>query len=159
MYKSWTAEKAAAFQGRLCCMKLVNFIYIVIWTKRKKETRSQTVIHQCVNEEMDFVTAGCYFSCLKSNTGISRYKFPLSFQKRVSCWVDSGITCLVYERTISVPQSDAASCQLFKTFFGNCHTRSDRKGNFVLFLGLFGETLGSYLDTRESQIMAVRTRL
>jgi len=72
---------------------------------------------------------------------------------------DSGTTCLVYERPISVPQSDAASCQLFKTFFGTCHTLPDRKGNFVVFLCLFGETLGSYLDTRVSQMMTVRTSL
>jgi len=43
MEKSRTAEEAAAFQGRLCSTKLVNFSYTVTRTKRKNETRGQTV--------------------------------------------------------------------------------------------------------------------
>jgi hypothetical protein len=143
-------------------MKLVNFSYTVIRTKRKNETRSQTVIHQFLNEEMDSETPGCCLFVLKIQYLHFSLQISVIFPKEgVLCGVGRGTTCLVYsyERPISVPQSDKASCQLFQTFFGMCYTRPGRKGSFVVFLSLFGETQGSYLDTRESQIMTVLTSL
>jgi hypothetical protein len=142
-------------------MKLVNFSYTAIQTKRKNETRSQAVIHQFLNEEVDSETTGNLFVLRIQYRHFSLQISVILPKEGVLCGVGSGTTCLVYsyERPISFPQSDTASFQLFQTFFGMCYTRPGRKGSFVVFLSLFGETQGSYLDTRESQIMTVLTSL
>jgi hypothetical protein len=67
-------------------MKLVNFSYTVVGTKRKTETRSQTVIHQFLNEEMDFVTPGCYLSVLKIQYRHFSLQISVTFPKEGVMW-------------------------------------------------------------------------
>jgi hypothetical protein len=67
-------------------MKLVNFSYKVIRTKRKNETRSQTVIHQFLNEEMHFVIPGCYLFALKIQCRYFSLQISVIFTKEDVMW-------------------------------------------------------------------------